>query len=102
MATRGAKIRLHYRTLYDEAKAGVRQNENESRVEEDLLDALARLLLDHSDPQAEARRRAKQIIDTLARVPGELPESDDDDDDEPPDQLWLQDFKDLQAKYLAH
>src|SRR5215471_11519663 len=90
MAKRGAKVRLHYRTLYEEAKAGVKQNTDGSRFEPDLLDALAILLLGHSDPQAEARRRAKQIIDTLARVPGELPDSDGDDEDEPPGQLWLQ------------
>lgn len=78
MASRSTKIRGHYQDLYGRACRKCKPNPDGSYVEEQVTNALARILLPDIDPDHAAMIKAKMIMATLTRQQGSSEEDDDD------------------------
>jgi hypothetical protein len=77
MTSVAAKLRARNQALYDRAIKGLKRKKGGGYDEDEVRDALARLLRERIDPDVIASQRAAAVIEGLSRVPG----SDDDDDD---------------------
>lgn len=70
MTSIAAKMRARNEALYARAIKGLTRKENGGFDDDELLEAMARLLREDIDPERMSRQRAKDVLRNLAEVPG--------------------------------